>query len=324
MSAGILTATSCSKTESRVPVRLSFTNTPFSYLPVIVAEGLGYYGENGLAVDIADFSAAAKAVQAMLGGSADVAAGTYEQVVSLAPEGRDVKAFTTMLVGATRLLIANPRAAQTIRRVEDLRGAHIGLASPGGPNHLFLNYVLARHGVSPQEVTIVSIGTNATSVAAIEHNRVDAAALNDLEYLTLRKRGIEPIILADARGREGVKRIFEVEEYPGTVLMARQRWLGDNPDTARRLVHAINKAVQWMNAQSPATVLAKLPARYRSDPEVDLAAITTVLPMFSKTGAMSAEGAEAVRRMLAVSVERVRTGNFDLSKTYTNEFVETR
>jgi hypothetical protein len=49
------------------------------------------------------------------------------------------------------------------------------------------------------------------------HNTIAAAGLNDLEYLTLRKRGIEPLILADARGREGVKRIFGVDEYPRTV-----------------------------------------------------------------------------------------------------------
>lgn len=275
-----------------------------------------------MTVDIADFSAAAKAVQAIVGGSADVAAGTYEQVVSLATAGRDIRAFTTLMTGSTRLIIVSPQGAKRIRRPEDLRGSHVGVASPGGPNHMFLNYVLTRHGVSPSDVTIVSIGTNASSVAAIEHNRVPAAALNELEYLTLRKRGLEPQILVDSRGRQGVKSIFGVDEYAGTVLMASGRWLRENPDTARRLAHAVKRTVRWLHAQPAAAVLAKMPARYHSEPDVDLAAVTSVLPMFSSTGAMPADGAEAVRRMLSVSVETVRTSNFDLRQTYTNEFLK--
>jgi hypothetical protein len=43
--------------------------------------------------------------------------------------------------------------------------------------------------------------------------------------------------------------------------------------------------------------------------------------LYSNTGKMTAEGAEAVKRMLSLSVESVRRSNFDLSKTYTNEFL---
>jgi hypothetical protein len=39
---------------------------------------------------------------------------------------------------------------------------------------------------------------------------------------------------------------------------------------------------------------------------------------------MSPEGAEAVRTLLAGSMEKVRTAFIDLSKTYTNEFVAGR
>jgi len=106
--------------------------------------------------------------------------------------------------------------------------------------------------------------------------------------------------------------------------MAKERWLREHSETARRLARAINRTMQWMHQQSPATVLDKIPARYRGDRDIDLAAVSTVLPMFSKTGITPAEGVEAVKRVLSISVESVRAGNLDLSKTYTNEFVAGR
>ena len=163
-----------------------------------------------------------------------------------------------------------------------------------------------------------------TAVAAVEHSKVAAAFLNEVEYLMLQKRGVNVHVLVDLRGRENTKRIYGAEEYPTAVLMAKERWLREHSETARRLARAINRTMQWMHQQSPATVLDKIPARYRGDRDIDLAAVSTVLPMFSKTGITPAEGVEAVKRVLSISVESLRTGNLDLSKTYTNEFVAGR
>jgi hypothetical protein len=46
--------------------------------------------------------------------------------------------------------------------------------------------------------------------------------------------------------------------------------------------------------------------------------------MFSPDGLMAAEGAEAVRTLLASSMDKVRTTAIDVSKTYTNEFIHGR
>ena len=51
-------------------------------------------------------------------------------------------------------------------------------------------------------------------------------------------------------------------------------------------------------------------------------AIKNSMPMFSPDGVMDADGAQAVRTLLAGSMEKVREAHFDLSKTYTNDFIE--
>ena len=47
----------------------------FYYLPLTVAERLGYFEQEGLQLEIVDFAGGAKALQAVMGGSAQFAAG---------------------------------------------------------------------------------------------------------------------------------------------------------------------------------------------------------------------------------------------------------
>jgi ABC-type nitrate/sulfonate/bicarbonate transport system substrate-binding protein len=52
--------------------------TTLYYLPLTIAERLGYFRDEGLTVEIQDFPGGAKALQALLGGSADVVSGAYD------------------------------------------------------------------------------------------------------------------------------------------------------------------------------------------------------------------------------------------------------
>jgi NitT/TauT family transport system substrate-binding protein len=235
-----------------------------------------------------------------------------------------VKAFTTILLGAQQVLVTSEDKAGKVRSVRDLRGATVGLGGMGGPSQLLLNWLLEREGVPASTVSLVNIGTLATAVAAVEHAKADAAVLNEVEYLMLRKRGHRPVVLVDARGRDNAKRIFGVERYPTTVLMATGPWLREHADIARRFARAVTRTLRWVKQQSPASLVENIPERYRGDGDIDLATVSTVLPMFSEDGTMSAEGAEAVKRIASVSMESVRTGRFEITQTYTNEFVADR
>ena len=54
----------------------------FYYLPLTIAEQLGYFKAEGLDVTIVDFSGGARALQAVVGGSADVVSGAFEHTVN--------------------------------------------------------------------------------------------------------------------------------------------------------------------------------------------------------------------------------------------------
>ena len=52
------------------------------YLPLTVAESLGYFKSEGLDITIADFAGGPRALQAMFGSSADVVSGAFEHTIS--------------------------------------------------------------------------------------------------------------------------------------------------------------------------------------------------------------------------------------------------
>jgi NitT/TauT family transport system substrate-binding protein len=63
------------------------------YLPLTIAEQLGYFKAEGLDVTIVDFAGGSKALQAVVGGSADVVSGAFEHTVNMQFKGQPLRAF---------------------------------------------------------------------------------------------------------------------------------------------------------------------------------------------------------------------------------------
>ncbi|MDB5626549.1 MAG: ssuA 7, partial [Tardiphaga sp.] len=58
------------------------------YLPLTLTERLGYFKDQGLNVTITDFGGGAKALQSLVGGSADVVTGAYEHTIRMQAKGQ--------------------------------------------------------------------------------------------------------------------------------------------------------------------------------------------------------------------------------------------
>src|SRR3954454_13928985 len=60
------------------------------YLPLTIAERKDYFKAEGLDVEIVDFPGGAKAIEAMIGGSADVVSGAYEHTINMHARGQPI------------------------------------------------------------------------------------------------------------------------------------------------------------------------------------------------------------------------------------------
>jgi len=66
------------------------------YLPLAVTQGLGLFRRQGLEVSISDFAGGSRALQALIGGSADVVAGAFDHTVQMQAKNQAVVAVVEL------------------------------------------------------------------------------------------------------------------------------------------------------------------------------------------------------------------------------------
>ena len=301
-------------------VRVAIHREPIAFLPLRVAETLGYYQAEGLAVDMAEVAGGAKAIEALLGGSVDVAAGSMSDAVQLAAEGREIRGFL-VLYDRPSLALAVGSAGGDVRTIRDLRGRTVGVSAPGSASHQFLNFLLVSNGLTPDDVSTVSVGMSASSLAALDHGKVDAAVLIASAITQYEDRHPRATLLADTRTPAGARSAFGSEVFPGVSLLTDDRWLRDNTDTARRLVRAVKNGMRWVREHPAEQVRTMIPEPARmANADLDVRAIRAIQDGISADGLMSPGSAELIEKFLALSNPKVRTTPIDLAHLYTNEF----
>lgn len=304
---------SCGARSSGVKVRLAVQPPSTNNYPSHFAQWLGYFHEEGLDVEISQIAGASKVLEAVVGGSADVGGGVFEQAIQMAQENRDVICFVSLLKSPNFALLALPDRG--VKSIADLRGKIAGVSSVGSPSQFYLNYLLTAAKVPVESVSATTVGMGATAAAALEHSQVDAAILFGSAITALQERRPDAIVLADTRTPEGLRAMFGVDDYPASCLLARGEWLKANPDVAKKIARATLKSLGWIRQHSAEEILARMPAEFRvGDARAEIEAIKMAKPMYSTDGTISQAGAAAVMR--------VRGANVDLAKTFTNDFVK--
>ena len=99
----------------------------FYYLPLTISEQLGYFKAEGLDVEISDFAGGARALQALVGGSADVVSGAYEHTINMQSKNQYIQAFVLqgrapqIAVGVSTKAMPNYQVAGRSEGQEDRR-----------------------------------------------------------------------------------------------------------------------------------------------------------------------------------------------------------
>jgi NitT/TauT family transport system substrate-binding protein len=317
--------TACGGKQAGTPVRIANLGSGLQTIcmPVTLAYTLGYYAEEGIDATLINLPSNAKTLQALMGGSADVAVIHAQQAMQIAAEGQHVVAFFVLNKIDSKIFVVSPAASTRIHRAEDLKGALIGVTGLGTSAQLWVTRYLDIHGVRPDQVSMVGIGLGASAVAAIENSRVDAAVMTGGDQFRLLRRHPDLRILVDAGTPQGMLETYGSEAYAGGTLSATQPWLARNPDTARRLARAVHRAIAWIETHKPEEIREKLPDGFRSqEAGLDVQLIRWSQPTFTADGRMPAGAPEVLKRFLDATDEKVKNSKIDLSSTWTNEYLE--
>ena len=100
-------------------------------------------------------------------------------------------------------------------------------------------------------------------------------------------------------------------------------WIVKHPTETQALTNAIVATLKWIHSHTPEEIMAKVPENLIGpDKGLYLAALKNTIPMYSTTGRMDPKGAQAVLDVFSQSSPEVKNAKIDLSKTFTNKYVD--
>jgi len=291
------------------------------YLPLTIAEQLGYFRDEGLQVEIMDFAGGAKALQAMMGGGADVVSGGFDHVMVMRARGQALRAF--VLQGATPAIllgIAKDRAAG-YKSAKDLKGMKIGVSAPGSSTHAFVNYLLASAGLEPDDVSIIGVGTGPAAVAAMQAGHLDAIANIEPAITMMEKAGTIRVVV-ETVSVLGAKAVYG-SPLPSGSLYTREEFIKANPNTVQALTNAMVRALTWLKAATADDVAKTVPREYLlGDRALYLEAYRKNSESYSRDGLFPPAGAQAQLKVLSGFEPAVREAkDLNPADAFTNDCV---
>ena len=230
------------------------------YLPLTLAERLGYFKDEGLSVEIPDFAGGAKSLQALIGGSADIVAGGFDHTIYMQTMAQKLSAFVSLSTNPSIALGVAKAKAASYTWPKDLKGMKVGVTAPGSTTHMMLDHLLASVQLKPDDVSVIGVGTGPQAVAAMKSGQIDAMVNVEPVMTMLEKQGAMTIV-AETTTSKGTRDVFGGPMLSGT-LYTKASFIKDNPKTIQAVTNAMVRALKWIKIATPDQLVATLPPEY--------------------------------------------------------------
>ncbi|MGE5305886.1 MAG: ABC transporter substrate-binding protein [Alphaproteobacteria bacterium] len=222
---------------------LAVSTLTYGHSPLMVAERKGFYAQDGLDVEIPILESGSRALQALLGGSAQIVATTPEDLIRATEAGTPTVILAGVLNGLTHSLMASPK----VKRVADLKGGKVAASSITGSVTYALKFVLAKNDLHyPKDYLIIQIGGSGVRFAALKGGGIDAALV------------AEPLALVAEEA--GLNNIAFVGDYlphmQVTVVGARSDWAKANRTLVVRYLKGLVRTFRWLYANKEEGIAA--------------------------------------------------------------------
>jgi NitT/TauT family transport system substrate-binding protein len=234
--------------------------TLVAYLPLTIAERRGYFTKEGLHVTISDFKGGSKALEALVGGSADIVCGAYEHTLYMAAKGLSIKAVALQANSFGLVVGIQKDKAVSYHSLKDLKGMKIGVTGPGSASAIGLAMLLSKAGMTADDVSIIGVGGGAAAVAAVTTGKLDAIANFDPAISLLQRDNAIKTIL-DTRHEKDLGYLYG-GPFAASAFYADARFIQRYPKTTQAFVNAVVAALTWMKTASTDDIVASVPPEY--------------------------------------------------------------
>ena len=304
--------------KARVSVAIS-AKASFQYLPLTIAERLGYFAAEGLEVELHDAGGGLRALQAVQDGSDDVVGGAFEDTISLQGRNQFYRAFLLLGRAPQVALGVSAKTMPGYKGMADLKGRKVGVPMPGLMAQMVVSLMLSRGGVMQGEVSFVELATSAAAVSAVRSGQIDAIGHTEPVMSMLEHRG-DVRIVSDTRTLKGTQEVFG-GPMAAACLYASDDYVQKNPRTVQALANAVVHALKWLQTAGPSDLIKVVPDAYLlGDRGVYLAAFGKVREAITVDGLIPDESVRTALRAVGRADASFKTERIDLARTFTNEF----
>lgn len=291
------------------------------YLPAKLTEALGYFKDEGLNVELQSQPAGVDAENQLIAGAVQGVVGFYDHTIDLQAKGKEVEAIAVFGKVPGEVELVSTKAAPSFRSMADAKGKTLGVTGLGSSTDFLTRYLALRQGVESKDYSLLPVGAGNTFIAAIKQDRIQAGMTTEPTVSQMLKTG-EAKVLVDMRTEEGTRAALG-GLYPAPSLYVSNAWADSHKEQATKLAHAFAKTMQYIHTHSAEEIADKMPRDfYGNDKALYVTALKASLPMFTTDARMPAGGPETVLKVLATYKPQVKSANINLSRTYTNAYLD--
>lgn len=326
MIAGSVLAASVAHATETLKVVLS--STSFAWLPLYVADGAGFFKQQGIDVEIVNVKDGAVVVTAILRGDADIAGVGGNSVFASRAAGQPVRLLSPMNTEYTSTIFGRKdvfaklgiTATSTLeQKIQSLKGLKIGVISFNGGQHTMLRFLFAKYanGADVDKVAeIVPIGDAANTLAAMRRGSIDVSAFSPpvAEKAVADGYGV---ILVDTIGGD----VPETRGMVFTAMAVTETALRDRSKKLAAFVRALNAADLLIQKDIVAAGAAARKHLKGMDSELYELGIRAMQRASPKTAETPIEGLRKYRELLAFGGLAYAKGEFDFEAAVANDFV---
>jgi NitT/TauT family transport system substrate-binding protein len=289
------------------------------YLPVALADRLGYFKEQGLDVQVLSDTSGGHAEDGLLTGSVQGVVGFYDHTIDLQAKGKFVQAVVQFGQAPGEAVVVATRHAEAIRSPADFRGHALGVTGLGSSTHLLMQYLVAEHGLKMGDVTISGVGSGDAFAAALREGRIDLGMTTEPTASRLLKSGDARLLVDLRTPAQAARELGGL--YPAACLYMSAPWIATHRDAVQGLVNALVKSLRFIASHNAREIAAQLPVDYMAgDRALYVSTLQQSKSMFTSDGVMPEGGPANVLRVMRGAERAVVGKPIDLSRTFTTDF----
>ncbi|WP_079710968.1 ABC transporter substrate-binding protein [Paraliobacillus ryukyuensis] len=272
----LLIFSGCSSSESLTSVKVAEVTRSIFYAPQYVALEKGYFEAEGLDVELQTIAGGDKVMTSLISDGSDIGLVGSETSIYVEAQGSEdpiINFAQLTQTDGTFLVARNP---VTDFSFEDLKGTDFLGQRKGGMPQMVGEYVLKEHGIDPHE--------DLNLIQNIDFANISSSFLSGTgDYVQL----FEPTasqFVADGNGTIVASFGEASGHVPYTVFMAKQSYLKENPEIAKKFTRALYKAQQFVQENDAETIASIVQPYFE---ETDVSLLTSSIKRYKDQGSFA-------------------------------------